>query len=433
MSARRFIAVVFGCAVFVTILISVLNFAVDPYWIFDRQPVRGFNALKPAVEAHEPMMKAYQAMRVAPRTIIVGSSRTDIGLDPESPSWPDSLRPIYNFSMVGSGIATQLRAVKSLLDSRDAGSRPRTLIVGLDFEAFLDRPNTPIAAPVSGGEGSEPDEQADRLAALAHARGAALPPIRIVKDYASALFTLSALNDSLATLAANRRNGGASLQSDGKLSDGLLRQWTESDGSFTLFAQKNRVFVEQFRAPRQTLSDTPLGPIRDFVYLNDLFALAKATDMTLVLAVQPAHAERLELLDAMGYWPDYERWKKELATLAASARASGVRVTVWDFGGYEPIVQEVVPPKGDRRHAAQWFWDPAHYKVALGDRMIAAMNGVTTDFPATALLTPETVDARLAGIRRDRDEYRRQHAAALVALRSTLCSPGGCADPRAPL
>jgi hypothetical protein len=428
MTTRRFIGAVLGCATLAAILVAAINFAVDPYLLFDRPPVPGFNAVKPAAETHEPMMKVYQASRLTPSTLIVGSSRTDIGLDPASPAWPEAMRPVYNFSVVGTDVEAQLRAIQGLLASRANGKRPRTLILGLDFEVFLDVPANAATAAARAEKRKPAEEQAERFAALAGAHESALPPVRLLMDYWNGLLTMDALGDSIATVAASRKAGGPGLEPSGRLSEGRLRQWTETDGAAILFAQKNLVMIKQYRSPRQSLGDTPDGPIRDFAHLRALFDLVRRDGITLILVVQPMHAERLELLDAMGYWPDYERWKRELAGLAASARASGVDVTAWDFGGYEPPVLEPVPHRSDRRSGMQWFWDPVHYKVGLGNEMIAAFSGAATLFPASARLVPEDVEARLAAVRRDRDRYRQKNAEAILELKRTTCPGGSCAE-----
>jgi hypothetical protein len=429
MSALRFIVGMLGCAALSAVLVAGFNVAVDPYLVFDRYRTPGFNALKPAVETHEPMMKSYQASRVSAKTVIVGSSRSDIGLDPASAAWPAAMRPVYNLSIVGSGLATNLQYLRSLVPSRDASEQLRTLIVGLDFESFLYLPTATARAATTAKPAGGPDEQGERLAALEVTRNQALPPLRVLKDYATAALTLDALLDSVSTMVANRAVGGPNLDASGRLSEGRLRQWTQSDGAALLFTQKNELTLRNYLKPKLVLSDTEEEPIRDFAELDALIDLARRHKLTVVLAVQPAHASRLELLDGMGYWPDFERWKRGLAKFAESARAEGVDVTVWDFGGYELFIGEPVPASGDRQSVMKWFWDPVHYSTLLGDLMIAAMTGANSSFPDLARLTPQNVELRLAQVRRDRDDYRRRDPGQLVEIRRLLCVAGRCKGP----
>ena len=144
MKATRFIGVLLGSAAMAAAAIVAFNAWIDPYLLFGRPRVAGFNALKPAVETREALMKAYQAARIeAPRTVVLGSSRSDIGLDPAHAAWPSAMQPVYNLSLAGSWLGVNVRYLRGLLALRPASARPDTLVVAIDFETFLFRPDAP--------------------------------------------------------------------------------------------------------------------------------------------------------------------------------------------------------------------------------------------------------------------------------------------------
>jgi hypothetical protein len=58
--------------------------------------------------------------------------------------------------------------------------------------------------------------------------------------------------------------------------------------------------------------------------------------------------------------------------------------------------------------------------------MLNALYGAPSRFPAGVNLTPDSIEGRLASIRRDRDEYRRRNAATLQQLRESACPAGQC-------
>jgi hypothetical protein len=424
MDGKRFAVAVVLCALITAAICASLNALVDPYLLFDRPRIVGFNAVKPAVETREPMMKAYQVTRLRPKTLILGSSRTDIGLDPDSPAWPEWMRPIYNLSLAGSDVASQLRLLRGLLETSRTDPGVSTVIVGLDFESFLRAPRRPPNEAVKNPPEQSSDEESDRLAAL---RGSEQTPVsgRILRDYALGTLTLDALLDSASTIAANHRIPGIDLQPNGRLTEGHLRRWTKADGAGALFEQKNRMLIDGYCGSKQVLLDDADGSIDDFKYLLGLIELSHRHHFDIIFIVQPAHAQRLELLDALGYWPDYERWKRELASLVNVSRASSVGLTVWDFGGYDQATREAVPRNGDRGQHMNWFWDPVHYTVTLGNEMIGAMYGRTSSFPPTVRLSPDTIEARLAQIREDRAEYRATNGEVVAKLRQLQCASGG--------
>ncbi len=396
MSGPRFLGVTLFFAALAALLVAAVCALVDPYLLFNRPRVVGFNAVKPAVETREPLMKTYQSPRVQARTLVLGSSRADIGLNPASPAWAPNRQPVYNLSIVGSDLATNLVFLERMLAQRPREAAPTHLVVGLDFEAFLYPPGpaTPVAAAESGPPGSN-----------------LLGRWPVLQDHLAALLTLDALQDSVSTVLANRGGPSLDLADNGRLSEGHLRRWTAADGVALLFEQKNRLTVRRYAQPHHVLSDSPGAPVRDMVAVHALATLAQQHGMSVTLIVQPSHASRLELLAALGYWPDIERWKRELAAFGELARANGLALEVFDFGGYEPFMHEAVPPAGDRQRRLRWFWDPVHYSTELGDAMLAALQGPTDLFPQPPRLTAASIEARLQQVRRDRETYLQAHTA----------------------
>lgn len=426
MSPTRFCIAFLGACLAIAAAVAALNVAVDPYLLFDRPRLAGFNAVKPAVETREHLIKAYAAPRSAARTLIFGSSRTDIGLDPSHPLWRAGDSPVYNLSLVGSDARTLVRYLQHVVALRPPAEAPRTIVVGLDFETFLFRPAAPAPSGAAPIPPSAADEIEERLAVLADGRPNPARVWRIVKDYATAALSLDALVDSIATIAANRSSGGANIKLHGHLTEAKLQQTVAVDGAAALFAQKNAQTVRQYAAPRQVLSEIPGGPIDRLSAVRKFIEIAKAHGMSVIFFIQPAHADRLELFDRMGYWEDYERWKRALADLAAAAKGTGADVTLWDFGGYEVFAQERIPAGNDRTTRLRWFWDPVHYTTALGEIMLARILRRPGAVLYGTELTPENVDARLAEIRRDREIYRAREPGEAQRRAALFCGMADC-------
>jgi hypothetical protein len=398
MSPSRFITLFLVYAIGVAALVAGFNIAVDPYLFFDMPRKPGFNQLKPAAATHERIMKAYDAPRNMARTVILGSSRTDTGLAPQHAVWPSDARPVYNLSLVGSGLGTGAMYLRHLVAARPAAEAPRTIIVGLDFEAFLFKPSAPPIKPRPVAERGEAEQ---RMLVLADGSANPERALRRLKDFGAVSLSLDAISDSLATLGANRYAAGVNMTPDGHFSEAAFRDTTAADGVAALFAQKNAATVAQFATPHQVLSETPGGPIRELASVRALIDYARQHRITVILAIQPAHASRLNLLTQMGYWPDYERWKRELALLVSAERSAGAAVTLWDFGGYEQYAREPVPAAGDRKTRLKWFWDPVHYTTELGDLIIGRVL-VRPGMPEYGvILTPANLDQRLEQVRED--------------------------------
>jgi hypothetical protein len=405
--------------------VAAFNYAVDPYLLFDVARVPGFNALKPAAALRERMMKAYQIERVSARTLVIGSSRPDLGIDPASPAFPAAAQPVYNMSLVGSDVPDGLKYLRHYVATHP-GQGPQTLVVGLDFEFSLYVPK-PAGAVAAAPRGMS--ELEERLAVDAENRPNPARRLRVLKDHAQGLLSLDALYDSVDTIRSAHSDAVLNLEPNGHLSEAATHDVVRNDGYAAVFNQKNIETVQRYAKPHRVLSDTPDGPVRRLDALRDLLAFTAQHHIDVILMIQPSHVSRLELLDRMGYWSDYERWKRTLTAMAAQAGA-GQHVTLWDFGGYERQVQETAPAKGAKAQAMAWFWDPVHYNSRLGDKMVAQMFDPAHPADFGVLLTPANIDARLAQVRADRDAFRTAMPEETARLARLACGNAPC--PAAP-
>lgn len=406
--------------------VAAVNVAVDPYLLFDRPRQAGFNDVKPAAETREHLIKAYAAPRSAARTVILGSSRCDIGLDPAHPLWRESDRPVYNLGLAGANAPDMLHYLQHVTAPGTSAEPPRTVIVCLDFETFLFRPVRAVAQTAAPAAHPVRNEVEERLAVQEDGQPNQARSWRMFQDYALAVLSLDALADSVATIAANRGSGSANVEPNGHMTEAKFREVTAMDGVAAIFAQKNLETVRQYGTYRQVLSKVPGGPVPHFSAVDKMMAIARAQGISLIFAIQPAHADRLELFDQLGYWDDYERWKRALAERVAGERARGTAVTLWDFGGYEIYVQEPIPAGDNRKTRLRWFWDPVHYTTGLGEIMLARMLRQPAPAPYGVELTPEAVDERLAQIRRDREAYRAREPGEAQRRAMLFCSAGDC-------
>ncbi|MGY9054778.1 MAG: hypothetical protein ACKVGZ_04085, partial [Alphaproteobacteria bacterium] len=73
-----------------------LNAVVDPYGLYGWVELSGFNAKKAYAHNHTRLAKQARAERIGAKTVIIGNSRVDVGLDPSSSAWPQNDRPVIN-------------------------------------------------------------------------------------------------------------------------------------------------------------------------------------------------------------------------------------------------------------------------------------------------------------------------------------------------
>ena len=74
--------------------------------------------LKPRAAEQIGIAKTYQLERIAPKTLLLGNSRTEIGLDPMSPQFPAEQRPVFNASYPGRDVCTSLLMLRDAMAVR---------------------------------------------------------------------------------------------------------------------------------------------------------------------------------------------------------------------------------------------------------------------------------------------------------------------------
>lgn len=358
-----------------------LNAFVDPYEVFGSARIAGINRFKPQTKDHMMLAKTYQVERARPVTVLLGSSRVLIGLDPASKWFPPQMRPVYDFGVPGVYTSSNYRGLLEAF----AGGRLRYALVFLDFENFF-RP-TPVSTVL--------DEEHRRYRVLTDGRPNPDRPLQKAQDAFLSLFTIGALQDSLATVLAQRDDPVLDLRPDGSSTEAEFIRAARTDGVHELFAQKD-VFEAERAARAAKLFANWRGPMPNLADVRDIVAFCRTHGIALTLAISPTHADALDIYWADGLWPRLEQWKTELASLVQ--QAGGGAVQLWDFDGYDSYATEPVPAAGDRRSTVRWFWEPSHFGKALGELMLQRMFGQGAP-DLGALLTPESVAARHAAVR----------------------------------
>ncbi|MGA8148484.1 MAG: hypothetical protein WB870_13070 [Gallionellaceae bacterium] len=385
--------------------VAIFNIIVDPYGMFRLVDRPGFNRVKPAAGPHGAMAKAYQVLRVQPRGLIFGNSRSEVGIDPESPAWPESTRPVFNLALPGTGPQATLRYLQHVLaNSKERGVRkPEVVVWGIDFMDFL----------VDASE-QRPVEAANKdVRLLANPDGSrnAYQSLQKIRDYTEATLTLAAFLDSVGTIT-NRENPFSEDLTP--LGFNPMRDYLKieaDEGYHAVFRQKD---IENTRAnlrrPKD-LFDADGRSSSAFDALRQVMALCRQNHIALYLIIFPYHAHLQEIIRITGHWPAFESWKREIVHIAETADTShGKAVQVWDFSAINELTSEAVPPVNDRSTVMRWYWEAGHFKRELGDMIlnrIFARAGGNDHFGVR--LTSDNVDSQIAAMRAQETSYRQSH------------------------
>src|SRR5207249_1096453 len=148
------------------------------------------NAYKPAIPTRVRLIKAYEVRRLRPRGIILGTSRSHVGLRPSHDGWDPAARPVYNLAFDGA----TTKEMYHYLRHAHAVRPLRQVVLGLDtYHATL--------APAT----TRPDFDAHLLDSPA---ALALPSlIRADLKVLTSLDTLRASLERSSRRATGRRSG----------------------------------------------------------------------------------------------------------------------------------------------------------------------------------------------------------------------------------
>jgi hypothetical protein len=388
----------------------------------------GFNAYKPAIDHRVRLVKAYDVRRLRPQGVILGTSRSHLGLRPSHDGWDPAAKPVYNLAFDG---ATTKEMYQYLLHAHAV--RPlRQVVLGLDtYHATL--------APAT----ARPDFDAQLLDS---AGGRALPSL--IRADLKVFTSLDTLRASLATVRSQSDREPQWFAPDGqRLGEVFFRragEHFEQLGPRGYFEEIDRLEVGFKREGQLAANARDPGRIAQpaigagetsLAYIGRIVAFCRAQRVDLRIFIAPEHAHQLEITAAIGEWATLENAKRSLVQLLAedSARHAGAPpIPLWDFSGYSSVTIEALPESGSHAEM-KFYWDSSHFKDIVGDFVLDRLfnssrprKEIPADFGVP--LTPATIEPALARLRADRLAYRRSHPEDVAWIQSLV--DGEAPEPR---
>ena len=341
--------------------------------------------------------KALAVRNPMPRTVILGTSRAEFGLDPRHPGFAPEYQPVENLALGGVSI----EQIRLLLIHANVRSPLKMAVIGLDMESFIDQGRADFdPAALLGNPESEPQRFVRLRVGVSR------------ESLAASLARLSLPEPA----AADANVGGKPAETPAwRIPDEALRLW---DG------QRGIVWVAEYDNFHSRLRYLfPKGPsasvwaqdgrraaaMRSF---RELLRYARNHDIELRLFISPVHARYLEWYQRVGWWPLFESWKRALVeTIDAEAKADGSRpaYVLWDFASYHAISTEPVPMIGDHATRMRWYRETSHYAPEVGNLVLDRILGVQASEPSPlpdGRMSAATIEQHLSEIRSGAVRYR---------------------------
>jgi len=372
----KFLIIFFLSVSQVFLLIAAINWWVDPYGIFHTEK---HNPQKPIWMSKQlRLAKAYKLKALKPKGIVMGTSSSQLGIDPDHPGWDENTQPRYNIGLPGANPYETLRYFQHSQEI----SQPKQILIGLNYVVFN------LFFPLSddfneshmvvSSEGTLKNHSHDNLSLT--------------------LLSLSATKASQKKLFY-RGNGTHFL--NGR----AIPQENASESRNSRLALMNAAtkFVPMLLMPppghRFCLYDETESNY-NFLYLRKILKLAKENRSDVRLFIQPTHVYLLEVLRILGMEKGYEKWQKELINVVEdinSKYSESRPFPLWNFGGYNSVTMTEVPPSEAANRSMLWYWDLGHYNKMLGD----LIQDRIFNFHQPGRLVPEDFGTRINSINID--------------------------------
>ena len=337
--------------------VGFVNWLIDPQDVFNTPNYLGINNVKPTKDRNDRLFKAIDITRIKPKTIIVGSSRTKQGINPEHPIF-DSSSGVYNLAINGPNFYEVRRYVEHAIYNQPDLKK---IVLGIDFFMF------------NANLDNQPTFNESRLE-QSHLT---------LDDGIKALFSLDSLSNSKDTIAASKE---AESKNDLYGENGFMpnRNRAKSENIWR-FNQSIKLYFQlhsDYKFSEKYWSD-----------FAKIVTLCQQNNIELTVFISPAHATQWKSIELTNRWEIFENWKRKLVKLTPA----------WDFSGYNSITTESISNNMNN------YVDNSHYTPEIGNLIINRifnyqLSKVPQDFGV--LLTEDNVEEHLNNIRKQEQQWK---------------------------
>lgn len=403
-------------ALVVCLAAAGLNLAVDPFGIYQTRSISGFNAYKPEKYHRVRLLKAYEVWHIKPQAVVLGTSRSHIGIRMTHPGWLKSAEPRYNLAFDGA----TTHEMYAYLRHAEAARHLQQVVLGLDTWQLGMNPS-----------GVRPDFDPALLNVphgYWHHIGTWLAGLRILFNADTAVASVQTVFDQVTAtpdwLAPDgQRLGATFFHQSGEFAEGGPSSYFWRVDREEMGFKLDKGLPPHLR--RGAAEPEPDLPSQE--YIRKIISFCRDAGIDLRIFITPAHAHQMEISDLAGERQKIEAGKRALVKMLvddAARHPQARKFPLWDFSGYSGVTTEPVPEPGTHAEM-RFYWDSSHFKQEVGDWVLDRLFGriQPDDPPPTDFgmrLTPETIDMELADIRAGRAEYRLAHITEVAKIRAMM-------------
>lgn len=343
---KWFVVIFIGFFIFLFILVSIFNYAINPYGMFDGVLLPGINDKRVSRETHR-MIKPYEVKDENYDAVVLGSSRS-LAMDVSHEFW--SGYRAYNYGISAASMYEIFR------DAQHANNELhlKKVLLGLDMLSFVN----------SRKEQYGFDET--RLSVTAD--GEVTRSSAFLRDYMAALFSVKAISDSIEDIRF-------SMKKNPEISVPVREKFLAIDRSFML-PKFGWVSAEDHGFHLGLDAKTGYDPV---AYYAQFLEMCYRDNIDLTMYISPLYVHLQMLLHVLGFQDESVWWRKELVRInkEIAARYSRNPYPIWDFTDINEYTTEAIPDEPSA--SMRWYAESSHFTREYGIRMMDAMSEKIAD------------------------------------------------------
>ena len=314
------------------IFIPLLNLIADPFWYYRIVEIQGFNQVKSKFQFFERQYKPLILDKEKPHAIILGSSYSEIGLDPLHPGLAKNGSKTYNFGMINAHWDEVICNFHFAIQS----SPINQIVLGIDAREL---------------KNYDCSEKIELMKQPHHMRN---------------LMSLEATIQSFKVLGRQGSHEATHTR------EGLFfygRGTSNTKEAFKIQFRKNGKCQPPNDKPKPKEKSAGL----DLAGLRDVIRNILKKNIFTKIIINPMHTYNYEnLIGCKGetnYWDILYQIAEALEQETSQNRNL---IELWDFTGYNKLMAQSVSPAEE----TQYWQDPRHYNFELGNFFLNRMFGV---------------------------------------------------------
>ncbi|MEM7066931.1 MAG: hypothetical protein AAF572_27680 [Cyanobacteria bacterium P01_B01_bin.77] len=298
-----------------SLVLGLFNVLADPFAVMGMPRVKAWNYTKPDLGNHIRLYKAVDLAKQDIKTLIIGASRVEEGIDPNQDNLA-AYQPAYNMAMAGATLYEQSRYLEHAI-----ATQPNLETVFLGIDLWLLYSELPAFRPGF-------DENRIGRHGLS------------IEEWLKTNFSFATTESSFNIVQTNRKNP----QGERNYSPSGLRTNANADVPFTHWLK----FVVNRNA--ESLSEEA------FANLQTMLDLCTHHNIELIVFTTPAHASHMEALHISGNGHLIEKIKRRLASMTS----------FYDFYGYSSLTYGPL-------EETEIYRDSSHFQLSVGELMVERM------------------------------------------------------------